>query len=118
LSWNSLIARRPIERLRQLLGIKGWLVLGGSWGSTLALAYAERHPDRVTEVVLNGIATTTAWEIDWITRGVGIFFPEAWARFRDGVPEVERGGSLVEAYHQLLMFPDPAILDANQKPSV
>ena len=98
-----------IERLRQLLGIKGWLVLGGSWGSTLALAYAERHTDRVTEVVLNGIATTTAWEIDWITRGVGIFFPEAWARFRDGVPEPERGGSLVEAYHRLLMSPDPAI---------
>ena len=98
-----------IERLRQHLGINHWLVLGGSWGSTLALAYAERHPDRVTEMVLNSIGTTTAWEIDWITRGVGIFFPEAWARFRDGVPEAERDGSLVDAYHHLLMRPDPAI---------
>ena len=98
-----------IERLRQHLGIEHWLVLGGSWGSTLALAYAERHPNRVTEMVLNSIGTTTAWEIDWITRGVGIFFPEAWARFRDGVPEAERDGSLVDAYHHLLMRPDPAI---------
>jgi proline iminopeptidase len=98
-----------IERLRQHLEINHWLVLGGSWGSTLALAYAERHPDRVTEMVLNSIATTTAWEIDWITRGVGIFFPEAWARFRDGVPEAERNGSLVDAYHRLLMDSNPAI---------
>ncbi|MGH6892843.1 MAG: prolyl aminopeptidase [Dongiaceae bacterium] len=98
-----------IELLRQRLGIERWLLLGGSWGSTLALAYAERYPDRVTEMVLDSIATTTPWEIDWITRGVGVFFPEAWARFRDGVPETERAGSLVEAYHRLLMHPDSAI---------
>lgn len=98
-----------IERLRKHLGIDRWMVLGGSWGSTLALAYAELHPDRVTEMVLFSIATTTAWEVDWITQGVGIFFPEAWARFRDGVPAGERESSLVDAYHHLLMNPDSAI---------
>jgi proline iminopeptidase len=98
-----------IELLRQHLDIERWLVLGGSWGSTLALAYAERHPPRVTEMVLFSVGTTTARELDWITRGVGIFFPEAWARFRDGIPEAQRSGSLVEAYHRLLMNPDPAI---------
>src|SRR2546423_991402 len=63
-----------IERLRRHLHIERWMVLGGSWGSTLALTYAERHRERVTALVLNSVATTTAWEIDWITRGVGMFF--------------------------------------------
>ena len=98
-----------MESLRRHLGIEQWLLLGGSWGSTLALAYAERHPDRVSAMVLFSIATTTEREIDWITRGVGAFFPEAWSRFRDGVPEADRDGSLVEAYHRLLMHPDPAV---------
>jgi proline iminopeptidase len=98
-----------IERLRQRLRIEQWLVFGVSWGSTLALAYAERHPHRVTEMVLACVATTTAREIDWITRGVGLFFPEAWTRFRNGVPEAERDGNLVDTYHRLLMNPDPAI---------
>ena len=98
-----------IKRLRQHLGIEHWLLLGGSWGTTLALAYAEQNPERVTEMVLEGIATTTKWEVDWITRGVGAFFPDAWQRFRNGVPEAERAGSLVDAYHRLLMHPDPAI---------
>ncbi len=98
-----------IERLRRHLGIAHWLVLGTSWGSTLALAYAQGHPDRVTHMVLVSVATTTAWEIDWITRGVGVFFPEHWARFRDGVPAAERDGSLVDAYHRRLIDTDPAI---------
>ena len=98
-----------IERLRQHLNIKDWLILGGSWGSTLALAYAQQHPQRVTALILNSIATTTPEEIDWITRGVGAFVPEQWERFRDGVPATERDGSLVAAYHRLLMHPDPAI---------
>lgn len=98
-----------IELLRRHLGIDRWLVLGGSWGSTLALAYAERHPDLVTEMVLFSIATTTAWEIDWITRGVGAFFPKAWSRFREGVPHADRDRDLSAAYHRLLMEPDPAI---------
>ena len=98
-----------IKQLRQHLGIEHWLLLGGSWGTTLALAYAEQNPERVTEMVLEGIATTTKWEVDWITRGVGAFFPDAWQRFRSGVPEAERAGSLVDAYHRLLMHPDPTI---------
>ena len=97
-----------LEALRTHLGIERWLVFGGSWGSTLALAYAERHPERVTEIVLVGIATTTPGEIDWITRGVGKFFPREWERFRAGAPGDER---LVDAYHSLLMHPDPAVHD-------
>ena len=86
-----------VERLREQLEIDRWLVLGGSWGSTLALACAQRHRERVTKLVLHSVATTSAREITWITRGVGAFFPEAWERFRDGVPEAEREGSLVDA---------------------
>ncbi|MHC1551167.1 prolyl aminopeptidase [Phyllobacterium sp. K27] len=100
-----------IEQLRLHLGIERWLVLGGSWGSTLALAYAQRYPAHVTEMVLYSIATTTAHEIDWITRGVGVFFPEAWERFREGAAAENCGGNLVEAYHHLLMSPDPAVHD-------
>jgi proline iminopeptidase len=85
-----------IELLRKMLGIDRWLILGGSWGSTLALAYAERHIDRVSELVLFSVTTTAAWEIEWITEGVSIFFPEAWAGLRAGVPEAQRTGSLIE----------------------
>lgn len=98
-----------IERLRGCLGIENWLVFGGSWGSTLALAYAEAMPSRVTQIVLVGVTMTRRAEIDWLYRGVGRLFPEAWARFRAGVPERDRGGDLVDAYHRLLMNPDPAI---------
>jgi proline iminopeptidase len=96
-----------IELLRRHLRIERWLLLGGSWGTTLALAYAEHHPDRVTEMVLEGIATTTPAEVDWITRGIGMFFPDAWARLRAGVPDAQSTGNLVGAYHRLLMHPDP-----------
>jgi proline iminopeptidase len=98
-----------IERLRQHLGIDRWLVYGGSWGSTLALAYAERNPHRVTGMVLAGVTTTRRSEIDWLYHGLSRFFPDEWARFRDGVPEPERDGDLVEAYHRLLLDPDPAV---------
>lgn len=98
-----------IELLRRHLGIETWLVRGGSWGSTLALAYAQIHPQRVSELVLNSVATTTAAEVDWITRGVGARFPEAWARFRDGAPPEAADGDLAAAYHRLLMHPDPEI---------
>src|SRR4051794_19176145 len=75
-----------MERLREHLGIERWLVTGGSWGSTLALPYAERFHARVTEIVLIAITTTRRSEIDWLYRGVGRFFPGEWERFRDGVP--------------------------------
>lgn len=98
-----------IERLRRHLGVQRWLVLGGSWGSTLGLAYAEAHTDRVSELVLFSVVTTTGREVDWVTRQMGRVFPEEWARFRDGVPPGERDGSLVEAYSRLLADPDPAV---------
>lgn len=98
-----------MERLREHLSIERWLLYGGSWGSTLILAYAERHPERVSEIVLLGVTTTRRSEIDWLYRGVGRFFPEEWARFRDAVPETDRDGDLVAAYARLLESPDPAI---------
>lgn len=101
-----------IEQLRTTLGIDRWLVLGMSWGSTLALAYAQSHPARVSALVLAAITTTRPSEIDWLYHGAGRFFPEAWERFREGVPAAERGGDLVEAYARLLEHPDPAVREA------
>ncbi|MFC3125273.1 prolyl aminopeptidase [Pseudoroseomonas globiformis] len=98
-----------IERLRKHLNVADWLLLGGSWGSTLALAYAQQHPERVRAMVLHNVATTTRREVDWITRGVGTFFPREWERFRKGARDVHGNGCLAEAYHRLLMDPDPAV---------
>jgi proline iminopeptidase len=98
-----------IEAIRNLLGIERWLLLGGSWGSTLALAYAQAHPDRVSEIVLNSIARTTPAEIDWITRGVGTFFPQEWEQFADHVAEGDNSTDLVAAYYLRLLSPDPHI---------
>jgi proline iminopeptidase len=98
-----------MEHLRQHLEIDQWLLFGGSWGSTLGLAYAERHPQRVTEMVLGSVTTTRRAEIDWLYRGVAPLFPAQWARFRAGVPPAERDGDLVAAYHRLLQDPGPAI---------
>src|SRR5580658_8825866 len=84
-----------MERLRESLGIERWLVTGGSWGTTLALTYAERHPHRVTEIMLSAISTSQRSEIDWLYRGVGQFFPEKWQTFRNAVPEEDRKGDLV-----------------------
>jgi proline iminopeptidase len=105
---SNLIA--DIELLRQHLDVDRWLVFGGSWGSTLALAYAERYPDRVTEIILWGVTTGRRKEFDWLFRGgVAVLFPEQWERLRAGVPASERDGDIVEAYHRLLHDPDPAI---------
>ena len=98
-----------MERLREHLGIQRWLLCGGSWGSTLILAYAERFRDRVSEIVLLGVTMTRPGDIDWLYNGVARFFPEAWARFRDGVPEAERDGNLVAAYARLVESPDAAV---------
>jgi proline iminopeptidase len=76
-----------MERLREHLGIERWLLYGGSWGSTLILAYAERFPERVSQIVLLGVTMSRRSELDWLYRGVGRFFPDEWARFREGVPE-------------------------------
>jgi proline iminopeptidase len=96
-----------IEHLRAHLGIERWVVLGLSWGSTLALAYAQRHPQRVTALVLGMVVTGTRREVDWITRQMGRLVPEAWERFRDGVPERDREGDLADAYARLLESDDP-----------
>ena len=98
-----------IERLREHLGVERWLVLGGSWGSTLGLAYAEAHPQRVSELVLFSVVTTTAREVEWVTRDMGRVFPEQWSRFLAVVPPAEREGSLADAYARLLADPDPAV---------
>lgn len=99
-----------IELLRQHLQIGRWLVAGGSWGSILALAYAETHPDRVTEMILWGVATGRHKEFDWLFRGgVAILFPEQWAQLRAGVPKVEEDRQVVEGYYQLLNGQDPRI---------
>jgi proline iminopeptidase len=97
---------RDMELLRMHLGIERWLLYGGSWGSTLILAYAERHPERVSEIIIPAVTTTRHSEIEWLYKGVGRFFPEAWDRFRDGVPEAERDGDLVAAYARLMENPD------------
>jgi proline iminopeptidase len=99
-----------IERLREHLGIERWLVLGGSWGSTLALAYAEAHPERVSEMVLFGVTTGRRSELEWTFRGgIAVLFPEQWDRLVDALPAGERDGDVVEAYHRLLNDPDPGV---------
>ena len=98
-----------IEWLRAHLGVDRWLVLGGSWGSALALTYAERHPRRVAEMVLFGVVTGRRDEFDWLFRdGLGRFFPEAWRQRRDALPETLRDGDVVDAYRRLLFDADPA----------
>jgi len=98
------------EFLREHLGIGRWLVLGGSWGSTLALAYAETHPDRVTELVLFGVTTGRHTEFNWTFRGgLARFFPEQWQRLCAALPVNERDGDTVGAYQRLLNDPDPTV---------
>jgi proline iminopeptidase len=100
---------QDIEQLRAHLGVEKWLVYGGSWGATLALAYAESNPSRVTEIILVGVTMTRRAEIDWLYRGIAPLFPEQWERFRAGVPASERDGDLVAAYYRLLRNPDPVV---------
>jgi proline iminopeptidase len=98
-----------IELLREHLGIERWLVSGGSWGVTLALAYAQRHPDRVTAMVLAAVTAGTRRETDWITRDMRRVFPREWDAYAAEVPESERDGDLCVAYARLLASPDPAV---------
>ncbi|MGI5222363.1 prolyl aminopeptidase [Nocardia sp. CA-290969] len=98
-----------MEMLREHLGIEQWLLYGGSWASTLILAYAERHPERVSGIVLVGVTMTRPQEIDWLYHGLRLLLPVEWERFRNGVPAAERDGNLVEAYRRLLEHRDPAV---------
>lgn len=95
-----------IERLRIHLGVEKWTVFGGSWGSTLALAYAITHPQRVEALVLRGIFLLTQRELRWFYQeGASFLFPDAWARFCAPIPEAERG-DMMAAYHKRLTHPD------------
>ncbi len=97
-----------IERLREKLGIPRWMVFGGSWGSTLALAYAMHHPPQVMALVLRGIFLCRPFEIDWFLYGLKHFFPEAWRQFSGYLPASEHK-NILRAYHALIHHPDPAI---------
>lgn len=98
-----------IERLRKMLGHERWMVFGGSWGSTLALAYAQAHADRVTELVLRGIFTFRQSELDWLyRRGASEIFPDKWEEFLAPIPEDERS-DMVTAYQRRLTDEDPEV---------
>lgn len=99
---------QDIETLRQHLGIEQWLIFGGSWGSTLALAYGEAHPSRCLGFVLRGIFLCRNSEIDWFLYGLRHFFPEAWHDFVAPLSASERN-DILSAYYRRLMDPDPAV---------
>lgn len=106
-----------IERLRQHLGIDRWLVFGGSWGSTLALAYAETHPKAVTELILRGIFLLRRWEVEWLYQnpfGTGAQFPEGWETFINHIPPEERG-DVIGAYYKRLTSSDRKVMIAAAK---
>jgi proline iminopeptidase len=97
-----------IETLREHLGIDRWQVFGGSWGSTLALAYAETHAERVTGLVLRGIFMLRRWELEWFYQtGCDAIYPDAWEEFLKPIPDAERG-DLMSAYHRRLTGSDSA----------
>ena len=98
-----------IEALRQHHGVESWTVLGLSWGSTLGLAYAQTHPQRVDALVLALVTTTSRREVEWITHDVGRIFPQQWDRFAAAVPDALRHLPLVDAYATLLFDADPAV---------
>ena len=103
-----------MERLREHLAIQRWLVFGGSWGSTLALAYAETHPERVSELVLRGIFLLRKWEIDWFYQnpgGAAALYPDLWEQYVSIIPEAERSG-MVRAYYKRLTSDDSRVLQA------
>ena len=98
-----------IEKLRAMVEVERWQVFGGSWGSTLALAYAQTHPERVTELVLRGIFTFRQTELDWLyLYGASEIFPDKWEEFLAPIPEAERG-DLVTAYQRRLTDPDRSV---------
>jgi len=105
------------ERLREHLGIEQWQVFGGSWGSTLALAYAETYPERVTELVLRGIFLLRRWELDWFyqnPRGAATLYPDLWEDFVKVIPPAERG-DMMQAYYKRLTSDNKKELEAAAK---
>ncbi|MBL4769179.1 MAG: prolyl aminopeptidase [Rhodobacteraceae bacterium] len=97
-----------IEKIRQTLNVSDWMVFGGSWGATLALIYAQTHPDRVRHMILRGVFLMTQSELDWFYGGgAGKFWPETWARFVSLIPNDEHG-DLIAAYHKRLFSGDLA----------
>ncbi len=105
---NTDLLVQDLETLRAHLGIERWHVFGGSWGSTLALAYAQTHPERCLGLILRGIFLMRRQEIDWFLHHMRMLFPEAWAIFFDYIPHAERD-DLLEAYWRRLDSPDPAV---------
>jgi len=98
-----------IEQLREQLGISRWQVFGGSWGSTLALAYAQAHPARVSELVLRGIFMLRRWELEWFyQKGCDAIFPDEWEAYLAAIPAVEHG-DLISAYHRRLTSADAGV---------
>jgi len=105
-SWH-LVA--DLERLREMIGAETWLLFGGSWGATLALAYAETHPERVSAMILRGVFSGRQSEVDWFYQGgASLLFPDRWADFLSPIPEDERG-DLVAAFRSRLTDPDRAV---------
>ncbi|MCI1710041.1 MAG: prolyl aminopeptidase [Chiayiivirga sp.] len=105
-----------IEKAARTLGIERWQVFGGSWGSTLALAYAETHPQRVTELVLRGIFMLRRWELEWFYQeGASRLFPDAWEHYIAAIPPVERH-DLISAFHRRLTSDDEATRLAAARP--
>jgi proline iminopeptidase len=103
---------QDIEAVRERLGIERWLVFGGSWGSTLALAYAQAHPQRVTELVLRGIFMLRRWELEWFYQdpgGAAALYPDRWEGYVAPIPEAERG-DMIRAYYRRLTSTDRTVL--------
>jgi proline iminopeptidase len=96
------------ELLRHHLGLDRWMVVGGSWGATLALAYATSHPENVSALALFAVTTTSRREVEWATHGIGRLLPAEWERFCEGAQAAD-GGGLVAAYARLLADPDPVV---------
>ncbi len=97
-----------MEKLRHHLEVDQWLIFGGSWGSTLAIAYAEHHPGRCLGLILRGIFLCRKLEIDWFLYGMRAIFPDAWTEFAHFIPKEQRH-DLLKAYYQRVMDPDPGI---------
>lgn len=98
-----------LELLREYFSIERWAMLGISWGTTLALAYAQAFPQRVSALVLGCVTTTSRREVDWVTSGVGIIFPQQWERLRAHIPDSLKNERIVDAYAKLLVENDPRI---------